>query len=309
MKIGLGIPQLGHFADPQLTRTVASAAEQAGFASLWAIDRLLAPVNPRTPYPGSPDGLLPASHHATLDPLVTLSLAAAVTERIRVGTSVLVAPWYPPALLARSLATLDRVSNGRLTVGLGLGWSIDEYDAAGVPIGRLGTRIEEILDVVSTLWHDGIVEIETSRELIAPSTVGVKPAQSSGPPILLATFNPAGLERVARRADGWLPAGLPLDAIAPMWASILATAERYGRDTAQMQLVVRADPTFTDVALGRDRPSFSGTRRQVIDDIERARDIGASELILDLQSTSRTADELIETATELSAGQVAVAGV
>src|SRR5687767_977661 len=106
MKIGLGVPQLGRFADPEATRTVATAAEQAGFASLWAIDRLLAPTNPRTPYPGSPDGVLPVGHHTTLDPLVTLTLAAAVTERIRVGTAVLVAPWYPPALLARSLATL-----------------------------------------------------------------------------------------------------------------------------------------------------------------------------------------------------------
>jgi probable F420-dependent oxidoreductase len=306
MKIGLGVPQLGRFADPEVTRTVATAAEQAGFASLWAIDRLLAPTNPRSPYPGSPDGVLPAAHHATLDPLVTLTLAAAVTERIRVGTSVLVAPWYPPALLARSLATLDRVSNGRLTVGLGLGWSIDEYDAVGAPMRHLGTRIEEILDVVSTLWGDGIAEIETAREHIAPSTVGIKPVRSPGPPILLATFNPAGLERVARRADGWLPAGLPLDAIAPMWASVLDTAERFGRDPAEMQLVVRADPTFTDVALGHHRASFTGSRRQVIDDIERARDIGATELILDVQASSRTADELIDTAIELSASQLAV---
>jgi probable F420-dependent oxidoreductase len=296
MKIGLGVPQLGRFADPDITRTVATAAEQAGFASLWVIDRLLAPNKPRTPYPGSRDGTLPAAHRTTLDPLVTLTLAAAVTERVRVGTSVLVTPWYPPALLARSLATLDRVSNGRLTVGLGLGWSIDEYDAIGVSMGGLGTRIEEILDVVSTVWGDG-------------STVGVKPVQSPRPPILLAAFNPAGLERVARRADGWIPAGLPLDVIAPMWASILTTAERYGRDTTEMQLVVRADPTFTDVALGRDRPSFSGTRRQVIDDIERAHDIGATELILDLQSSSHTADELVEAAIDLSTGQLAIATI
>ena len=197
-----------------------------------------------------------------------MTLAAAVTERIRVGTAVLVAPWYPPALLARSLATLDRVSNGRLTVGLGLGWSIDEYDAVGVPMNHLGTRIEEILDVFSTLWHDGIAEIDTSREHIAPSTVGVKPAQSPRPPILLAAFNPTGLERVARRADGWLPAGLPLDG-RPMWTSVLdrrAIRPRPRSDATGL----RAEPTFTDVALGHDRASFSGSRRQVIDDIERS---------------------------------------
>ena len=193
--------------------------------------------------------------------------------------------------------------------GLGLGWSIDEYDAVGAPMRRLGERLEEILDVFSTLWSDGVADIGTSHEHITPGTVGVKPAQSPRPPILLATFNPAGLERVARRADGWLPAGLPLDVAAAMWTSVLASTERYGRDPAQMQLVIRADPTFTDVALGHDRASFTGSHRQVIDDIERARDIGVTELILDLQASSRTADELIDTAIELGAGQLAVAAV
>ncbi len=309
MKIGLGVPQLGRFADPEITRTVAKAAEEAGFASLWAIDRLLAPVDPRTPYPGSPDGVLPAEHHSALDPLVTLTLAAAVTERIRLGTSVLVAPWYPPTLLARSLATLDHVSRGRLTVGLGLGWSIDEYEAAGAPMRHLGNRIEEILEVFSTLWSEGPAVIGTSREHIAPSTPGVRPVQTPRPPILLASFNPAGLERVARRADGWLPAGLPFEAIEGMWAGVLATAERYERDTAALQLVVRADPKFTDIALGTDRAPFTGTRQQVIDDIERARDVGATELILDLHRASRNVDDFVDTALALTARQLAVTEV
>lgn len=309
MKIGIGIPQLGHFADPEVTRTVANAAESAGFDSLWAIDRLLAPVAPRSAYPPSPDGALPAEQYTSLDPLVTLTVAASVTTRIRIGTSVLVAPWYPPALLARTLATVDRVSNGRLTVGLGLGWSIDEYDAVGVPMRALGTRIEEVLEVLAALWRDGIVDADTSREHIAPSTFCVKPAQSAGPPILLATYNPAGLERVARRADGWVPAGVPFDVTAAMWASVLDVAEGCGRDISRMQLVVRADPKFTDVALGNDRAPFTGTRQQVIDDIERARDIGADELILDLQPVSRTADELIDTAIDLAAKQLSFTGV
>lgn len=305
MKIGLGVPQLGVFADPESTRKVAVAAEQAGLASLWAIDRLLAPVNPRTAYPGG-DGSLPPNQYAALDPLVTLTLAAAVTTRIRVGTNILVAPWYPPALLARSLATLDQVSNGRLSIGLGLGWSIDEYDAVGVPKRNLGTRVEEILEVFSTLWRDGVAELDTSREHIAPSTVTVKPVQSPRPPILLASFNAAGLERIARRADGWLPAGMPFDVISAMWSSVLDTADRYGRDTARLQLVLRTYPTFTDTALGLDREPFTGNRRQVIDDIERAREIGVTELILDLQDSSRSVAELLDTAAELTADQPAL---
>ncbi|MCU1346596.1 MAG: class F420-dependent oxidoreductase, partial [Acidimicrobiia bacterium] len=234
MKIGLNIPQYGHFASPEATRTAAIAAEAAGFSSLWAIDRLLWPVDPRTPYPGTADGSLPTEQQNVLDPLVTLTLAAAVTSRIRLGTDVLVAPWYAPVLLARSLATLDQVSAGRLTVGLGLGWSEDEYAAVGVPMQNRGLRLEEILEAMAILWRDDVVEIDTSRESIAPSIVGVKPAQRPGPPILLATYNSRGLERIARRADGWLPVGLPLDAIDTMWASVLTTANRYGRDTDAM---------------------------------------------------------------------------
>src|SRR5690348_5693220 len=122
MRYGIGLPQVGHLADPDAVRAVAIAAEAAGLSSLWAMDRLLAPLDPRTPYPATPDGVLPIEQHTVLDPLGLLTLAASVTTRVRLGTSVLVAPWYAPALLARSLTTLDLISRGRLTVGLGLGW-------------------------------------------------------------------------------------------------------------------------------------------------------------------------------------------
>lgn len=308
MKIGLGIPQLGRFADPDATRAVAVAADAAGFASLWAMDRLLVPVAPRTlGYPGSADGSLPPDQQRVLDPLVTLTLAAAVTERIRIGTDVLVAHWYPPVLLARSLAALDQVSRGRLTVGLGLGWSVDEFEAVGASMEQRGRRLEEILDVISTLWSTDTTSIETSietsRERVAASIVGVKPVQTPRPPILLAAFNPAGLDRIARRADGWLPFGLPLDTIGTTWGTVLHAAEGYGRDPDGLRLVIRADPSFTDIALGSDRLPFTGTRRQVIDDVQRARDLGTAELILDLQTSSGNTDELIDTALELAARQ------
>lgn len=301
MRIGLGLPQLGPFADPQATCTVARAAEKAGFASLWAMDRLLSPVAPRTMrYPGSADGALPKEQQIVLDPLVALTVAAAVTERISVGTDVLVAPWYPPVLLARSLATLDQASAGRLVVGLGLGWSVDEFDAVGAPMRQRGARLDEILDVMETLWNAEATEMETSHERIAASVVGLKPVQRPHPPILLAASTPAGLERVARRADGWLPFGLPLDGIRSMWASVRQAAERHGRDPEQLQLVLRGDPTFTDVRLGADRMPFTGTWQQVIDDIRRARELGVAELILDLQTSSRSPDELVETAIRLT---------
>lgn len=302
MKIGLGIPHLGHFADPDAARTVAQAAEAAGFSSLWAMDRLLSPVAPRTlAYPGRADGALPAIQQRVLDPIVTLTLAAAVTERIRVGTDVLVAPWYPPVLLARSLAALDQVSHGRLTVGLGLGWSVDEFDAAGAPIAHRGRRLEEILDVLSAMWAPGLAAIDTSREHVAASVVGTKPVQTPRPPLLLAAFNPAGLDRIARRGDGWLPFGIPLGDIATGWATIRTSAERYGRDPDALQLVVRADPTFSDERLTHDRPAFTGSHAEIVDDIRHVEDLGATEVILDLQAATDSADHLIDIALKLAA--------
>ncbi len=299
MDLGLALPQAGHLADLDSLRTVAIAAENAGYASLWALDRVLAPVEPRTPYPGTADGRLPIEQYVTLDPVVALATAAAVTDRIRIGTNVLIAPFYAPVLLARTAASLDRLSNGRFTLGLGLGWSADEYAAAGVEQSGLQLRIEEILEVLAIAWREDVVEIETTHELIAPSTIGLKPTARKVP-LLLAAYTQRGLERVARRADGWTPAGVPCAALGSMWAGVLALAERYGRDPETLRLVVRANVKLTEEALGSDRPDFIGSIAQVRDDVERTRSLGAHELILDLHGAASGSDHLLDLAGELT---------
>ena len=300
MDIGLGLSQSGPHANPDAIRTVAIGAERAGFASLWTYDRLVAPLQPRDAYPASADGALPSIMTSVLDPMLTLAAAGAVTETIRLGTSVLVAPWYPPVLLARAAATLDRLTDGRFTLGLGIGWSQDEYEAVGVPMRHLGSRLEEMLEVMARAWRDDVVEIETSRERVAPSTIGLKPVRPSGVPVVLAAFSPAGLERVARRADGWNPTGVPLAFTADMWRGLLQQAERYGRDTSAMRLVVRANVKVTDEIIGGERPDFVGSLPQIRSDIEQAREIGAHELILELQATTGSAAELLDLASTLT---------
>jgi len=307
MHYGLALPQVGALAQPDAVRTVAAAADAAGFSSLWALDRVLAPVSPRTAYPASPDGVLPIEQHTVLDPLGALTLAAAVTERIRVGTNVLVAPWYAPVLLARSLTTLDLISGGRLTVGLGLGWSADEYAAVGVPQRDLAVSLEETLDVLHAVWTDDVVEHRGRRSLIAPSTVEPKPSRRSGPPVLLAAYTPAGLDRVARRADGWTPAGLPVAAIAPMFAAVRDAAVGHGRDPDALQLVVRANIKVTDRPIEGDRPSYWGSIEQIVDDLAATRATGAHEVILDAQGSVATAAEYLGLLEALVAPAVAVA--
>jgi probable F420-dependent oxidoreductase len=308
MRLGLGLPHLGPLATPHAIRSVAIAAEAAGIDSLWAMDRLLSPVTPRTfAYPGRSDGTLPAAQQTVIDPLVALTVAATVTETITVGTDVLVAPWYPPVLLARSLAAIDQVSAGRLVVGLGLGWSVDEFEAVGVPMTGRGQRIEEILDVLTAIWGDDTIEIATTHERIAPSVMGAKPVQHPRPPILLGATSPAGLDRIARRADGWLPFGVDLDDIESRWSTVLGAAERHGRDPARLQLVVRADPRIDEYTAERRREPFTGSGGQVMGDIERLREIGATELILDFHATARSSDELVDCVLQLTGPALAAA--
>src|SRR4029077_7843714 len=130
MRFGFALPQLSSAAGPEGLVVVAKRAEDLGFNSLWVCDRILWPVNPRLPYPAG-DGSLPVKYKSVLEPLETLTFVAAHTRRIRLGTSVLNLPWYSPVLLARQLSTLDVLSAGRLRVGFGIGWSPDEYEAAG----------------------------------------------------------------------------------------------------------------------------------------------------------------------------------
>jgi probable F420-dependent oxidoreductase len=308
MRLGIGLPHLGRLATPQAIRNVARAAEDAGLHSVWAMDRLLSPVTPRTfAYPGRSDGALPAAQQTVIDPLVALTVAATVTDRITVGTDVLVAPWYAPVLLARSLAALDQVSGGRLVVGLGLGWSVDEFDAVGVSMPGRGRRMEEILDVLGAVWTDDTIAITTSQERIAPSVMGAKPVQQPRPPLLLGANSSAGLERIARRADGWLPFGLPIDEIERQWVGVLRLADELGRDAEALQLVVRADPRIGAQPAGRTRAPFTGSRDQVIGDIARVSEIGATEVILDFHETARSSDELVDAALCLTERAMAAA--
>src|SRR6266850_2343477 len=133
MRLGFGLPVGGTGATPDNVLVLARHAEALGYRSLWVFQRLLCPVAPLNAYYGAPNEAWPEPFRSTLDPIVTLAFIAAQTERVRLGTSVLVAPFYSPVVLGKQLATLDVISRGRLTVGLGIGWSRDEYDAAGTP--------------------------------------------------------------------------------------------------------------------------------------------------------------------------------
>lgn len=247
MRIGFCVPQFGRAAARvEDTMRFAAGAEERGAASLWTGDRLLAAVDPRVGYGGGPG--VPEEFRAAHDPLALLTAAATVTTRVQLGTSTLNAPWYPAALLARHALTVDRISGGRLLLGLGTGWSPEEYDAVGVPMRERGSRLDECLDVLSAWWHDDPVQVDGKFQTIAPSHVTVKP---HGIPVYLAGFAERARRRIAERADGFLPVVAPgtpdLDAaVNTPWQALRDAAGDAGRDPSSIGAALRVNPRAGD---------------------------------------------------------------
>ena len=293
MRLGFFPPQVGPLAGPDSITRVAQRAEEMGFDSLWVTERSLFPLELQTPYPV---GDLPELYKVALDPLDTLGFLAGQTSRIALGTSVLILPWYSPVLLARRLTTLDVLSNGRLRVGVGVGWSKDEYDAAGTEWGNRGKRMEEALQALKAIWTTDPVEFQGQFYSIPRSIIGPKPVQKPHPPIYMAAYVPAALARVARHADAWHPVGIPLSVLPEMFAGVRAMAQEAGRDPAALELTVRAYIFLSDQPLGDDRSDFAGTSEQIASDIARAREIGVSELMFDVTFAPdvRSVEDILE---------------
>ena len=281
MRLGFNLPQLGRAASADALVRVAKRAEELGYDTLWVTERLLYPISPQTPYAGSPDGSLPEGYKIALDPLEALTYVAATTSRIGLGTSVLDIPYYNPVMLARRLTTLDVLSAGRLRVGMGLGWSKDEHDAAGAAMKRRGKMADEFIAVLKAIWTTDPVEFKGTYYRVPKSIIQPKPVQKPHPPVYLAAFSPGALRRAATLANGWLPVGLPVEAMKQMMDGIRSMAKEAGRNPDELEMVVRANLELSDQPLGDDRWIFSGSADQVKSDIEAVRAAGAAEVHFD----------------------------
>jgi probable F420-dependent oxidoreductase len=282
MRFGFALPQVGSAVGPEGLVTVAKRAEDLGFDSLWVLDRILWPVAPRVPYPIG-DGSLPVKYKSVLDPLETLTFAAAHTSRVALGTSVLNIPWYNPVLLARQLTTLDVLSAGRLRIGFGIGWSPDEYEAADAPWQERGKRADELIQALKKIWTTDPVEFQGKYYRIPKSVIGPKPVQKPHPPIYMAAYTPAAMKRVVAEANGWFPVGIPLSAIGPMFDGIKGMAKDAGRDPSALALIVRANIEIHNTPIRKDRVDFTGTLEQIAEDIKTTEKLGAAEIVFDVQ--------------------------
>jgi len=186
-------------------------------------------------------------------------------------------------LLARELSTIDVLSQGRLDVGLGVGGSPDEFEAVGVPMRGRGRRAEEALQVMEAIWSDNPVVFEGRYFRVPESFFDLKPVQKPRPPIYMAAYTPATMDRVARLADGWIPAGVPLGAMEQIFGAIKQGAAEVGRDPSSLRLVVTVNVEFHPGPLGDERPIFAGSVEQIEADIVATRQLGAEELIFNAQ--------------------------
>ena len=269
---------MGTAANADTIAKVASRAEELQYDSLWVTERLLYPTNPKTSYYGGP---LPEPYKRVFDPLGVLTFAAAHTKRVTLGTSVLDIPFYNPVLLARQLTTLDVLSGGRLRVGLGLGWSQDEYDATGAPPKTRGKRADEFIAVLKEIWTADPAEFRGKYFQLPKSIIHPKPVQKPHPPIYLAAFAPAALKRTAKMADGWMPVGMTVDQLKSNSTQLKSLAKEAGRRPDELKVIARYNLSITQQPQGKDRPFFSGTLAQIKDDIASVKAFGPDELILD----------------------------
>ena len=155
MKFGLMFANGGPFSEPATAVGLAQLAEEVGFESLWTVEHVCVPTGYQSAYPYSPTGKMPGGEDVPIpDPLIWLAYVAAATTRIRLATGILILPQRNPVILAKEIATLDRLSGGRVELGVGVGWLEEEFDALGVPWAARGRRTDEYIDVLRRMWRE-----------------------------------------------------------------------------------------------------------------------------------------------------------
>lgn len=249
MQLGLHALGIGSGADRTVIDAVASAAEDHGFATLWAGEHVVMVDDSTSRYPYSDSGAIAVPAEADwLDPMVALSFAAAASSRIRLATGVLLLPEHNPVIVAKQAASLDRLSGGRLTLGIGVGWSREEFEALGVPFEGRAARTAEYVAAMRTLWREDVASF--AGRFVAFDSIRVNPKPDAGQaiPIVVGGNSDAALRRVAAWGDGWYGFNLDgIDEARDRIGRLEKLLEESGRDRAGLRVAVAlAAPRVAD---------------------------------------------------------------
>jgi probable F420-dependent oxidoreductase len=264
MKIGLFTLGLGAASHPDAIRDVAQTAERTGVATLWAAEHVVLFDRYDSAYPYSRSGAFPLGADADwLDPFVTLAFAAAVTSRIRLATGICLVPEHNPLILAKEVASLDRLAKGRFALGVGIGWSAEEFAALGIPFARRSARTREYVEVMRKLWSDGVATHHGEFVRFDDAGSFPKPAQGAKVPVIFGGESDPALRRVAEVGDGWYGFNLDPAGAKERIARLERFLARAGRALGDVELIVAPY-----------------TKQITVDDLGRYRDLGIGEVVL-----------------------------
>ncbi len=277
MKFGVTIPNNWGVEDPKQVLEFGPLAESLGYDSVWVMDHLFNTGYIRERLEDKP------YYH----PMSTLSYLAATTSKVTLGTSVLVLPYHNPVELAKYAATLDQISGGRVTLGVGVGAMTEEFDALGISMRERGSLTNECIDIMKELWSSHLPKFQSKRWDFSDLYFSPKPAQSSIP-IWVGGSSPGAIKRTALRGDGWYPTGVSAESYALTKHEIMEAATAAGRDASAMTWSTRLEVEVH----GRPSSERASTRTRLPGDdsemmvagIKAYQDAGVDHMVLALNS-------------------------
>ena len=280
VQFGVMPPATGRFlSSPDVIGAYARAAEDAGFESIWVFEHAVIPADYAPEYPYNPEGRIGIEDDDLPDPLALLAFLAGVTDRLYLGTGVLILPQRSPVLCAKESATVDALSGGRLELGIGVGWLREEAEAVGTSFDDRGARTDEAIEVMRALWSEREATFHGKWTTFDRAKSYPKPARSGGPPIHVGGHSRAAARRAGRLGDGWFPIGLDQAAFTSRRADMFTAARDARRDPSAIEITYGYDPR--------------------LDTIKRYADLGVSRWILaawaqDLEGAKRVLGDLSE---------------
>jgi probable F420-dependent oxidoreductase len=296
MRYGFYVPTRGRTATPEALETLVQRGEGFGFHAVMIADHVVFPVEIHSTYPYTVGGAFPG-HGDALEQLALMTFVAAKTTSLRLVTSVMIVPYRNPVVTAKMLATIDVLSKGRVTVGVGVGWLREEFEALQAPdFDRRGAVSNEYLEIFKTLWTQDPATFTGTFYQFEALRCLPHPMQKPHPPIWIGGHSRPALRRVARYGDGWHPVGAnPAVPLRPpeLQASLddlRRLTEEAGRDFEALTISYKAplyDVTRSgslEKQAGLERRPFSGTTDQVVEDIATYARLGVHELIFDFRS-------------------------
>jgi probable F420-dependent oxidoreductase len=291
LTFGCHLPMFGPIATRGNVLAFARTMEALGYESLWASDHVVLPYSIKSKYPYNSSGQFPLpATSAFLEPLTTLALVAGVTERARLGTSILVLPHRHPVLAAKTLATLDHLAEGRVILGVGVGWMREEIEILGGNYDRRGAWSDEAIRIMRACWSQ-----ERARyrgEFFSFDEIGVVPQPvRQAIPIWVGGHTPRALRRVAELGDGWHAAFTPPDAFERDIARLRAECEKVNRRIDDLAVTLRVGLAFRDTPGGAERKPLQGTPDQIVADIRRYQDLGVGSFLL--EARYRDLDDMV----------------